>query len=282
MIDCRPTVGVFGHTGWLGGQLTIGLEARGLPVRRLTWDSSASDASWARQLGDVDVVVNAIGKSVGERHDLEHVNAVLPGWIVDRLPLGVRAFVHLGSASEYGYVGDGLVRETDVCRPVSRYGVTKLKGTIRVLKAASQRGIRAYVLRPFTLTGASPPSHTLAGKLMEELMNAGPRGHILLKSGRSERDFTPCSLVVDAVAALIDQGPAQQVLNVCTGDRHMVWDFARALLESSGLDQVRILDEENIDKVPVCVGNPARLRALCTSLNHADLLGQASVCLGHP
>lgn len=139
--------------------------------------------------------------------------------------------VHVGSASEYGPVGDPLT-ESAPARPTSLYGQTKLDGTERLLAVRRRKGCRALVARLFTVYG--PGEHP--GRLLPSLLRAARTGERLaLTSGTQRRDFTYVEDVAEGLLRLgvLDQVPG--LVNLATGKLTPVRQFAECAARIVGL-----------------------------------------------
>jgi nucleoside-diphosphate-sugar epimerase len=111
--------------------------------------------------------------------------------------------IHCSTAAVVGRIPDDHVAEDTVCRPVTEYGITKLKIEEAVIKAA--RGhYDAAILRPTSVFGPSgDPLKKLAGDLA-----SGNRFRNYLKSclfGRRRMNLVPVANVVAAILFLADR-----------------------------------------------------------------------------
>lgn len=143
------------------------------------------------------------------------VNATSALWLVDALPDRCRAVVRLGSSTEYGRA-DAPMGETSPVRPRGFFGATKAAGSWLATAAATERGLRSTVLRPFQVYG--PLDHP--GRLVPRALRAARTGEVLPLTDRGlRRDWVFVTDVVEAclATALADHLPLGQVLNVGTG-----------------------------------------------------------------
>lgn len=187
---------------------------------------------WARPA----VAFNLAGYGVdrGERDEAlaQRINAQLPAEIAlamvhaRDLNWGYQAFVHTGSALEYGRLR-GNLNEEGRGEPSNLYGQSKLLGTQQVLDRALERGLRALVARLFTVYG--PGEH--AGRLLPALLDAArDEAELPLSEGQQRRDFT---YVADAAEGLVrlalvpaSVAPEPKVVNLATGTLASVREFA--------------------------------------------------------
>ena len=150
-----------------------------------------------------------------ERLATTAVNAVSGVHLVEALPLSCRAVVRLGSSTEYA-AADGPMPETAALAPRGWFGATKAAGSLLLVAAAQERGVRAAVLRAFQVYG--PGDHP--GRLVPTVLRAAHDGTVLpLTAPGSRRDWVYVDDVVDACvrAAEADGLPSGTVLNIGTG-----------------------------------------------------------------
>jgi nucleoside-diphosphate-sugar epimerase len=135
--------------------------------------------------------------------------------LVEALGVRCRAVVRLGSSTEYAAV-DGPMDESAPLAPRGFFGATKAAGSLLLVAAAQERGLRSAVLRAFQVYG--PGDH--AGRLVPTVLQAAREGTVLpLTAPGSRRDWVHVDDVVDACvrAATADDLPSGAVLNVGTG-----------------------------------------------------------------
>ena len=135
--------------------------------------------------------------------------------LVEALGDRCRAVVRLGSSTEYAAT-DGPMDETAPLAPRGFFGATKAAGSLLLVAAAQERGLRSAVLRAFQVYG--PGDH--AGRLVPTVLRAARDGTVLpLTAPGSRRDWVHVDDVVDAClrAAAADSLPGGTVLNVGTG-----------------------------------------------------------------
>ncbi|HUR26541.1 MAG TPA: NAD(P)-dependent oxidoreductase [Planctomycetota bacterium] len=249
---------VFGGAGFLGRWVARELCAHGarltLPVRDLPRARQVFDA-W-EVLGDVReadlsqagvatalvelvrpaLVFNLAGYGVdrGERDPLiaQRINTDLPEEICVALSRardlnwGQQAFVHTGSALEYGRLRGNLVEEGHAS-PATLYGKTKLHGTQLVMQRGLERGMRAIVARLFTVYG--PGEHS--GRLLPALLEAAKReDDLALSEGLQRRDFTYAQDAAEGLVRLAlvpaSVSPEPRVVNLATGTLASVREFS--------------------------------------------------------
>ena len=222
---------VLGAGGFVGRHLCARLRADGWEVVGTVRPGSTGgvpvDLTDAAALAatvraaDPDVAFHlAAGRSratATERAATAAVNTTSGLHLVEALGERCRAVVRLGSSTEYAAV-DGPMPESAPLAPRGFFGATKAAGSLLLLAAAQERGVRAAVLRAFQVYG--PGDH--AGRLVPTVLRAARDGTVLpLTAPGSRRDWVFVDDVVEACvrAAEADELPSGTVLNVGTG-RH--------------------------------------------------------------
>lgn len=135
--------------------------------------------------------------------------------LVEALGDRCRAVVRLGSSTEYA-AADGPMAESAPLAPRGFFGATKAAGSLLLVAAAQERGLRSAVLRAFQVYG--PGDH--AGRLVPTVLRAAHDGTVLpLTAPGSRRDWVFVDDVVDACvrAAGADDLAPGAVLNIGTG-----------------------------------------------------------------
>jgi dolichol-phosphate mannosyltransferase len=135
----------------------------------------------------------------------------------------VRAFVHTGSSSEYGFARTAS-RETDVLEPNSAYAVTKAAATHYGQFVSRSRDVHVITLRLYSIFGPfEEPTRLVPSLLTHALRGAWPP----LVSPHIARDFVYVDDAVDAIvaAAAITTAPRGSVYNVCSGVQTTVGDL---------------------------------------------------------
>ena len=125
--------------------------------------------------------------------------------------------VYASSSSVYGDEADIPMRESQVPRPVSPYGVTKLAAEHLCHLYASNHGVPATSLRYFTVYGPRQRPDMAFRKFLTAAASGQAIG--VFGDGRQTRDFT---FVADAVAATIaagERGVPGRAYNIGGGSR---------------------------------------------------------------
>ena len=125
--------------------------------------------------------------------------------------------IYASSSSVYGDEADIPMRESQVPRPVSPYGVTKLAAEHLCHLYASNHGVPATSLRYFTVYGPRQRPDMAFRKFLTAAASGQAIG--VFGDGRQTRDFT---FVADAVAATIaagERGVPGRAYNIGGGSR---------------------------------------------------------------
>lgn len=148
--------------------------------------------------------------------------------------------VLIGSAAEYGkpVSSDMTTRESDVCNPLSAYGISKYTQTLHGM-AASATGLNVTIARLFNPIGAGAPPSTALGSFVQQI-NAMTEAGGVLKTGplNSVRDFIDVSEAARVIVEVSRLPGAQikgQVFNVCTGSGYRLEQIVERLIADSGL-----------------------------------------------
>jgi nucleoside-diphosphate-sugar epimerase len=225
---------VTGHNGYIGSVLVPMLLAAGHRVVGLDsylfaaclFGSDVPDVpAWWLDIRDVqpehlagfDAVIHLAGLSNDPLADLnpELTNEInyLASVRLARLAkeAGVSRFVFSSSCSIYGAAGDDLVTEEAPCRPLTPYGISKVKAEEKIAALADSR-FSPIILRNATAYGVSP---RLRGDLVVNNLvgYASTTGTVLLKSDGTA--WRPLVHVADIARAFLGmlQAPRERVHN---------------------------------------------------------------------
>ncbi|MCZ7542750.1 MAG: NAD-dependent epimerase/dehydratase family protein [Anaerolineae bacterium] len=162
------------------------------------------------------------------------------------LDAGVTRLVYSSSASVYG--AGGPFRETDPCRPIGPYSISKRKGEEEVIRS-QERGLRATILRLGMTFGTAPAMRH--DSVVSQFVYAAGVGRALAIHGTGEQ-VRPLIHVRDASAALrlclADASTEGQVYNVATMN-HSVNDIAETLRAMAPNVAVRYTDQDVLTNV---------------------------------
>lgn len=294
---------VTGANGFLGKHLCRELVVRGdevIPLIRnqtgqtitglpLSSNSTAVEISAALDKMGVDFIYHLAGKS--DASDLEalyqanviYAHRILVGASLTRVKPKV---VLIGSAAEYGkpVSPDMTARETDVCSPLSPYGISKLAQTLNGM-AASGSGLHVTVARLFNPIGPGAPASTALGSFVRQI-SAMKDGGGVLRTGslHSVRDFVDVSEAARVIAELPRlPGTQGQVFNICSGAGLKLEDIVAQLIASSGLNVEHQLQGHlrGTSDLDVVIGSNEKLAALGLNVAMPDIKGILSAMLSH-
>lgn len=220
---------VLGAGGFVGSHLCARLRADGWDVVGTV--RPGADGGTPVDLADpaaLDAAVRAVDPDVAfhlaagrarttadERRATAAVNTTSGLHLVEALGARCRAVVRLGSSTEYAAV-DGPTTERAPLAPRGFFGATKAAGSLLLVAAAQERGLRSAVLRAFQVYG--PADH--AGRLVPTVLRAARDATVLpLTAPGSRRDWVHVDDVVEACvrAAAADHLATGTVLNLGTG-----------------------------------------------------------------
>ncbi|WP_436796294.1 GDP-mannose 4,6-dehydratase [Actinospongicola halichondriae] len=155
--------------------------------------------------------------------------------------MGIARFVYASSSSIYGNAGRYPVLESDLPRPHSPYGVTKLAAEHLCNLYARNYGVSTVSLRYFTVYGPRQRPDMAHHRLIESALDQTP--FPLYGDGSHVRDFTFVGDVVRAniLAAGADTAPGT-VVNICAGGSTSMRELIDAVGDAVGRPVV--IDEQ--------------------------------------
>lgn len=239
------TAALFLDKGWRVTTLGLGSHpennARGVNhVEGLLLSDLFQSAS--RLYGEPDVIIHAAGgASVGRSWDDQKGDFDLSvGSTLEILEfirhLGTNPhLILISSAAVYGNLGDNPRLETDICKPVSPYGLHKYVCEELVRGEARMHGLNVSIVRFFSLYGDGLRKQLLWD--VTQRLSANPDETLeLWGQGHETRDF----LYIDDAANLlftvadIKKGTETIVLNGATGEATSVRDLVSQLMAAGG------------------------------------------------
>ena len=256
-------VGLIGANGFVGSAILQALVKAGVTPRTLCGPASeprpipdgidsltcdlTDDERLKSWVAGLDVVVHAAGPpSVQHSFDRpeEYVRVHVQGTAVvahachearvDRL-------VYISSAEVYGRPEVKAVSESHRLQARSPYAATKI-GAERMIEAyAESFGLKAVILRPFSIYGPNPTPESLLGTIIAK----AHAGCVRLRDLRPVRDYC---YVGDLAAAVVQASclvaEKLKVFNIGTGKGTSVADFAALVLRSMGV-HVPVLEDRS-------------------------------------
>jgi nucleoside-diphosphate-sugar epimerase len=175
---------------------------------------------------------------------------------------GVPHLVYVSSAEVYGAAGSEPVAEDHPRAPRSPYGIAKLAAELLLERCAAERGVRASILRPFSLYGADVAPRSLLGTILDAALRGEPP---TLADLRPVRDYCFVADAARAVAAcIVRAGPPLRAYNVASGRGVSVAALARAVLRAAGRPDLELrtaeADRPGGALTLSLIGDPARAR----------------------
>ena len=292
MTNAEPTIAgeriaVAGGTGFIGRSLISALRSGGASVTLLTRGAAPSIR---RQEFPCIPIAGATGTEIRRRIASERFDRIfnLAAYGVDpksraieecvatnvtlacalasaAAEAGVKAFVHVGSNSEYADPAeDRPLSETDRLETRKLYGATKAAGALAVQAISASTGLPLVVARLFNVYGPGEARWRLLPSLYDGL-RAGRRA--ALSPGVQVRDYLHVNDVADGLIALsgCPGSGAGDVVNLCSGIGITVRNFAETLAEVMQADRALLGFGDlpfRADDVAYMVGSTQRLHRL--------------------
>ena len=190
-----------------------------------------------------------------------------------------QARVHIaGTSAQYGPVtpDDVPIRETHALRPGSPYGVSKAAAEMLGLQYHMTYGVHVVVTRSFNHVGPRQGDRCSIQTFCQQmaLIEAG-RQEPVMHVGNLEprRDFTHVTDVAKALYALLENSPAGEVYNLCSGVATRIGDIVELVREQGRVPiEVRV-DPARLRPVdePILQGDNTKLRAITNWAPHITM-----------
>lgn len=161
------------------------------------------------------------------------------------------------SANIYGNTRTEVISENETPQPANDYGVSKL--AMEHVARLWMDQLPIIVTRPFNYTGVGQGDNFLLPKIVGHYR----RRASLIELGNLDvaRDFSDVRTVAQAYARLLQQAPAGQTFNICSGQAHTLQQILDMIAELAGYAmEVRVNPAfVRANEVKTLTGNPARL-----------------------
>lgn len=250
-----PTVLLLGHRGFVGrAVLALASKDLKLSIPEEPFDLlQPADVAATFERVRPSVVLNLIGVLRGDAERMEQVHVQGTRTLIAQCEAHGARLVSLGSAAEYGRVGDQLVDETAPIAPISAYGETKAIASQNVLESGG------CILRPSNIIGPGMRPPMLLGSLLQALHEA--QEQFVGMSPHTQRDYIDVRDVARACLAAISK-PLAGAFNVGSGLAVSNREACETLVSIADSPiQLRWHDPEVPDAVPVFRMNAAKFQA---------------------
>jgi nucleoside-diphosphate-sugar epimerase len=207
------TIVIIGASGYIGRNLVAELKAKGIyRIKVLLRADSKIEKTEGIEFFEGDIFAPQSLNGLLELgcivvnlvylwNDGEEKNLILISNLLDACRIAnVKRLIHCSTAAVVGRVSDNLITENTLCRPISEYGITKLKVEHVIIEKA-RGNFDAVILRPTSVFGIEgEPLKKLAADIV-----GGSRWMNYLKSclfGRRQMNLVHVANVVEAVIFL--------------------------------------------------------------------------------
>jgi nucleoside-diphosphate-sugar epimerase len=147
---------------------------------------------------------------------------------------GVKRFVYLSSAQVYGRPQTALVREDNRLEARSPYGAAKIAAEKLVESVACGAGMRAAVLRAFSIYGPGLSSESVLGTILRQVQSGDC---VELQDLRPVRDYCYVEDLADAIILSCTANfEGSCTMNIGTGIGTSVGELAKLVVERFGRD----------------------------------------------
>jgi len=284
----RPRALITGLRGFTGRYLARDLEAAGFEVFGIAHgQESGGQGVYTADLGDrqrLQQVVTEVRPQVvahlaaisfvahGDAAAIYRTNVVGTRNLLEALaglPTPPTAVLLASSANIYGNASADVIGETEIAQPANDYGVSKL--AMEYLARLWMEQLPIIVARPFNYTGVGQADNFLLPKIVSHYR----RRASLIELGNLDvaRDFSDVRTVAQAYTRLLQQAPAGQTFNICSGKAYTLQEILDMLAELAGYRiDVRVNPAfVRASEVKTLTGNPDKLRACIGALAQISL-----------
>jgi nucleoside-diphosphate-sugar epimerase len=230
---------IFGHTGFIGGELWQRLERAGAKVAGIsTKQCDLLDQEAVRlYLADLPrpfAVVNCAVINKSSCHGLEGLEKNLQIFrnIMVAIPAGAcRSFIQLSSVDVYGHEPALPITEHSDVNPATDYAKAKL-ACERMLSERVAKEFPVAVLRLPGVYGPGDQGRSLIGSLLRKTFNHEPIA--LSNGGMVLRDYLLIDDLSQIVKILLD-APRQLLVNLVSGQSKPLREILAIIFEQSGM-----------------------------------------------
>jgi nucleoside-diphosphate-sugar epimerase len=206
----------------------------GIEMRSVDLTDTTSAKSWVLGL---DVIIHAGGPpsveqsfAIPEKYVRVHVQGTT-ALLHACHRANVERLVYISSAEVYGRPEGNPVSENYRLQARSPYAAAKIGAEKMIEAYAESFGLRAVILRPFSIYGSNPSPRSLFGTIIA----MAERGSVSLRDLRPIRDYC---YVADLAAAVLKAGCVAaerlEIFNIGSGNGTSIADFADLVLRCMG------------------------------------------------
>ena len=172
-------------------------------------------------------------------------------------------FIYASSAAVYGAPSKMPIQETDLCVPISPYGVSKLASERYMAVYSRCYGLRGASVRFFSLYGPRQQKQVVFDFIKK--LHQDPTRLMMLGDGSQIRDLLFVKDAVEALLRVTYRGKLEgEVYNVASGQTYTTRDLARAIESILGIQPAHEFSGS------VRLGDPDRWEA---DISHLESLG---------
>lgn len=191
-----------------------------------------------KALRGVDYVIHqaalrSVPKSVDDPFTTNDINVFgTLNLLMEAKKAGVKRVVYASSSSAYGDAKRFPQKETDLPKPISPYGVSKLAAENYCITFAKTFGLETVSLRYFNVFGPRQNPESKYSAVIPAFLFAMMKGDrpLVEWDGKQSRDFTYVGNVVEAnLRSCVVPGISGEVFNVACGDSVSVIDIVNEL-----------------------------------------------------
>lgn len=187
-----------------------------------------------RALKGIDYVIHqaalrSVPRSVDDPFTTNDINVFgTLNLLMESNKAGVRRVVYASSSSAYGDVKKFPQKETDLPKPISPYGVSKLAAENYCITFARTFGLETVSLRYFNVFGPRQNPESKYSAVIPMFISNMSRGKppVIEWDGKQSRDFTYVGNVVNAnLNACVVPGISGEVFNIACGKTTSIMDI---------------------------------------------------------
>lgn len=184
--------------------------------------AAQSSGEISNEKSELDLSVNALG------------TLLMLKWAMSKR---IKRFLYASSMAVYGNVQTVPVPETEMCQPLSFYGITKLAGE-NYVQHFSNEGLNTTCFRMFSVYGPGQDMDNLKQGMVSIYMAYLLKNEPIVVKGSKERfrDFIFIDDVVEAWLKALDESRTfGKIYNLGTGKKTYVYDIIREEIKVLGL-----------------------------------------------